>query len=455
MKYSIYTLTVLSFLAPIELYSKEGVPAGNSVKIAKSIGDSQKLKQRGAPHQFGGGGRTEAPKSTQNRQTIRKPLTSKSSSNNEQKSSNPIKQSAPKKGMNWKPFPVILAQKIGLGDGKTKEFLKILKEFRNKAAEIRKDNNLSIAEKKDAFKKAHQSKMDQLKELLNERQLVEIKQIWRQRAKPKNNEEKPVKIKHTGLSTDKQKKLSLARQHAAKKTRAILKDPKLSEVQKKQSIEEIKKQLADRSKEIIGTGSNANEEGTKTIMHSNPTRAKCKGRPDNNDTEEQGSKNVRHSKKTTTHFEKAAKRYQEASRKALEQGDGNKADILAKLAIIKQNAAKHQQESSGIPFDWSEYKKLRHLIKPKDKKGTDGNVKVSKEKSDKHSGFLNAAKKYQAKAERAQASGETQKAEILKKLSAIKKSAHDAKSSKFDWSEYHALRGQLALLNKKTPTANR
>ena len=45
MKYSIYTLTVLSFLAPIELYSKEGVPAGNSVKIAKSHGDSQKLKQ--------------------------------------------------------------------------------------------------------------------------------------------------------------------------------------------------------------------------------------------------------------------------------------------------------------------------------------------------------------------------------------------------------------------------
>ena len=226
--------------------------------------------------------------------------------------------------------------------------------------------------------------------------------------------------------------------------------------QKWQSIKEIKKQLANRSKEIIGTGSNANEEGTKTIiMHSNPTCAKCKGRPDNNDTEEQGSKNVRHSKKTTTHFEKAAKRYQEASRKALEQGDGNKADILAKLAIIKQNAAKHQQESSGIPFDWSEYKKLRHLIKPKDKKGTDGNGKVSKEKSHKHWGFLNAAQKYQAESERAQASGETQKAEILKKLSAIKKSAHDAKSSKFDWSEYHALRGQLALLNKKTPTANR
>ncbi len=64
-------------------------------------------------------------------------------------------------------------------------------------------------------------------------------------------------------------------------------------------------------------------------------------------------------------------------------------------------------------------------------------------------GFLNAAKEYDTKAERATQNGNAHNAEIFKKLAAIKREAAVSING-YDWAEYHKLSGQLNSDKKKT-----
>ncbi|MFC4992086.1 hypothetical protein [Rubritalea tangerina] len=62
--------------------------------------------------------------------------------------------------------------------------------------------------------------------------------------------------------------------------------------------------------------------------------------------------------------------------------------------------------------------------------------------------FNDAAKKYDAKAEAAEAAGNQHNADIYRKLADIKRDAAKSKGG-YDWSEYHQLQGQLKHDHKK------
>ncbi|MEO1857725.1 MAG: hypothetical protein ABGY95_10245 [Rubritalea sp.] len=63
-------------------------------------------------------------------------------------------------------------------------------------------------------------------------------------------------------------------------------------------------------------------------------------------------------------------------------------------------------------------------------------------------GFLNTAREYDAKAERASNKGYPENAKIFKRLAEIKREAAISTNG-YDWSEYHKLRGQLNSNNKR------
>lgn len=194
-------------------------------------------KRKGPPNKLGKG-ESESP----TRLSIRKPLNSANGTGKPKNNEN--EGSFIKPGMQRKP----LSEVLGLTGEAAETFKSIMKTYHETAKAIHGNKDFDQEEKKAALKEAHGIKMEKLQDLLSEKQLAQLRTIWRTNAKPKKNVDF---VKLLKLEEEQIKQLEAARHHAIKRKRAILGNKESSKEEMKKALAEVHKQFLNRRREIL------------------------------------------------------------------------------------------------------------------------------------------------------------------------------------------------------------
>lgn len=213
-----------------------------SLLVGTAFADCEKRK--GAPNQIGKG-ETQTPSRT----TIRKPLNLEKGNGRTKKDGEDANkpESDPhgiKPGMQRKP----LTEVLGLNGENTEAFQAALKAYHGAVKAIHTDKEMDAETKKAAVKKAHEAKMEALTEILDEKQLAQLRSIWRLNAKPKH---KVDLVKHLKLTEEQTQKLKAARLHAIKRKQTIIGNKELSKEEMKKALAEATEQFLKRRREIL------------------------------------------------------------------------------------------------------------------------------------------------------------------------------------------------------------
>ena len=194
-------------------------------------------KRKGPPNKHG---KSESESPT--RLSIRKPLNSAKGTGKPQNNENEGSPIKPR--MQRKP----LSEVLGLTGEAAETFKSIMKTYHETAKAIHGNKDLDQEEKKAALKEAHGIKVEKLQKLLSEKQLAQLRTIWRTNAKPKKNVDF---VKLLKLEEEQIKQLEAARHHAIKRKRTILGNKDSSKEEMKKALEEVHKQFLNRRREIL------------------------------------------------------------------------------------------------------------------------------------------------------------------------------------------------------------
>ena len=194
-------------------------------------------KRKGPPNKIGKG---DSESTT--RLSIRKPLNLAKSPEKTKKGEN--EKSPIKAGMKHKP----LSEVLGLTGEVAETFKSIIKSYHETAKGIHGNKDFNQEEKNAALKEAHEIKMEKLGELLSEKQLAQLRAIWRTNAKPKKNVDF---VKLLKLEEEQIKQLEAARHHAIKRKRTILGNKESSKEEMKKALVEVHNQFLNRRREIL------------------------------------------------------------------------------------------------------------------------------------------------------------------------------------------------------------
>ena len=141
-----------------------------SLMVGSAVAEDQNRK--GAPNKIGKG----QPNSP-SRQSIRKPLNLEKGNGTEQPQKGGgenASKSNIKAGMQRKPLTEIL----GLTGETAEAFKAAMKSYHEAVKAVHNDKELPKDDKIGALKKAHEDKMEQIRAILNEKQLAQLHAIW-------------------------------------------------------------------------------------------------------------------------------------------------------------------------------------------------------------------------------------------------------------------------------------
>jgi hypothetical protein len=157
-------------------------------------------------------------------------------------------------GMQKKRPP--LSQVLGLKGPKAQKVDALGKAHHQKIESIHDNKELSEEQKLIAIRAAHQKFDNKLKELLDDDELAKLQLVRLKNANPENGNQNaggmdPLRIKVLELTDEQIKKLTAARQFAAKKKMGILTNKELSATDKKKALHAVEKQHKARVAEIL------------------------------------------------------------------------------------------------------------------------------------------------------------------------------------------------------------
>ena len=201
--------------------------------------------RKGAPNKIGKG-QSNGPK----RQTIRKPLNLEKGNGTEQpKKGGGENTSKPKSnvkaGMQCKPLTEIL----GLTGETAEAFKAAMKSYHEAVKAVHNDKELPKDDKIGALKKAHEDKMEQIRAILNEKQLAQLHAIWHHNSRPQKNRLTIQKLLQ--LTPEQIKQLHALRHNTSVRSRAVLANKETTKEAKKTALEYLKTQFLKHRREIL------------------------------------------------------------------------------------------------------------------------------------------------------------------------------------------------------------
>ena len=212
-----------------------------SLMVGNAVAEDQNRK--GAPNKIGKG-----QSNSSSRQSIRKPLNLEKGNGTEQ----PQKgggENAPKSnikaGMQRKP----LAEILGLTGETAEAFKAAMKSYHEAVKAVHNDKELPKDDKIGALKKAHEDKMEQIRAILNEKQLAQLHAIWHQNSRPKKTHLAIQKLLQ--LTPDQIKQLHALRHKTSVRKRAVLANKETTKEAKKTALKELNKQFLKLRREIL------------------------------------------------------------------------------------------------------------------------------------------------------------------------------------------------------------
>ena len=201
--------------------------------------------RKGAPNKIGKG-QSNGP----TRQTIRKPLNLEKGNSTEQpKKGGGENTSKPKSnvkaGMQCKPLTEIL----GLTGETAEAFKAAIKSYHEAVKAVHNDKELPKDDKIGALKKIYEDKMDQIRAILNEKQLAQLQAIWHHNSRPEKNRLTIEKLLQ--LTPEQIKQLHALRHKTSVRSRAVLANKETTMEAKKTALEDLNKQFLKHRREIL------------------------------------------------------------------------------------------------------------------------------------------------------------------------------------------------------------
>tara|TARA_Y100000766_G_scaffold274799_1_gene277155 strand:- start:1582 stop:2439 length:858 start_codon:yes stop_codon:yes gene_type:complete len=212
-----------------------------SLMVGNAVAEDQNRK--GAPNKIGKG-----QSNSSSRQSIRKPLNLEKGNGTEQPQKGGgenASKSNIKAGMQRKP----LAEILGLTGETAEAFKAAMKSYHEAVKAIHNDKELPKDDKIGALKKAHEDKMEQIRAILNEKQLAQLHAIWHQNSRPKKTHLAIQKLLQ--LTPDQIKQLHALRHKTSVRKRAVLANKETTKEAKKTALEELNKQFLKLRREIL------------------------------------------------------------------------------------------------------------------------------------------------------------------------------------------------------------
>ena len=214
-----------------------------SLMVGNAVAEDQNRK--GAPNKIGKG-----QSNSSSRQSIRKPLNLEKGNGTEQPQKGGgenASKSNPriKTGMQRKP----LAEILGLTGETAEAFKAAMKSYHEAVKAVHNDKELPKDDKIGALKKAHEDKMEQIRAILNEKQLAQLHAIWHQNSRPKKTHLAIQKLLQ--LTPDQIKQLHALRHKTSVRKRAVLANKETTKEAKKTALEELNKQFLKLRREIL------------------------------------------------------------------------------------------------------------------------------------------------------------------------------------------------------------
>lgn len=201
--------------------------------------------RKGAPNKIGKG-QSNGPK----RQTIRKPLNLEKGNGTEHPKrgggeNTPKPKSNVKAGMQRKPLTEIL----GLTGETAEAFKAAMKSYHEAVKAVHNDKELPKDDKIGALKKANEDKMEQIRAILNEKQLAQLHAIWHHNSRPQKNRLTIQELLQ--LTPEQIKQLHALRHNNSVRSRAVLANKETTKEAKKTALEDLKKQFLKHRREIL------------------------------------------------------------------------------------------------------------------------------------------------------------------------------------------------------------
>tara|TARA_B100000683_G_scaffold274039_1_gene321178 strand:+ start:461 stop:1324 length:864 start_codon:yes stop_codon:yes gene_type:complete len=214
-----------------------------SLMVGNAVAEDQNRK--GAPNKIGKG-----QSNSSSRQSIRKPLNlgkgngteqpQKGGGENASKSNPNVKA-----GMQRKP----LAEILGLTGETAEAFKAAMKSYHEAVKAVHNDKELPKDDKIGALKKAHEDKMEQIRAILNEKQLAQLLAIWHHNSRPQKNRLAIQKLLQ--LTPEQIKQLHALRHKTSVRKRAVLANKETTKEAKKTALEELNKQFLKIRREML------------------------------------------------------------------------------------------------------------------------------------------------------------------------------------------------------------
>ena len=212
-----------------------------SLMVGNAAAEDQNRK--GAPNKIGKG-----QSNSSSRQSIRKPLNLEKGNGTEQPQKGGgenASKSNIKAGMQRKPLSEIL----GLTGETAEAFKAAMKSYHEAVKAVHNDKELPKDDKIGALKKAHEDKMEQIRAILNEKQLAQLHAIWHQNSRPKKTHLAIQKLLQ--LTPDQIKQLHALRHKTSVRKRAVLANKETTKEAKKTALKELNKQFLKLRREIL------------------------------------------------------------------------------------------------------------------------------------------------------------------------------------------------------------
>ena len=212
-----------------------------SLMVGNAVAEDQNRK--GAPNKIGKG-----QSNSSSRQSIRKPLNLEKGNGTEQPQKGGgenASKSNIKAGMQRKPLSEIL----GLTGETAEAFKAAMKSYHEAVKAVHNDKELPKDDKIGALKKAHEDKMEQIRAILNEKQLAQLHAIWHQNSRPKKTHLAIQKLLQ--LTPDQIKQLHALRHKTSVRKRAVLANKETTKEAKKTALKELNKQFLKLRREIL------------------------------------------------------------------------------------------------------------------------------------------------------------------------------------------------------------
>ena len=212
-----------------------------SLMVGNALAEDQNRK--GAPNKIGKG-----QSNSSSRQSIRKPLNLEKGNGTKQPQKGGgenASKSNIKAGMQRKP----LAEILGLTGETAEAFKASMKSYHEAVKAVHNDKELPKDDKIGALKKAHEDKMEQIRAILNEKQLAQLHAIWHQNSRPKKNHLAIQKLLQ--LNPEQIKQLHALRHKTSVRKRAVLANKETTKEAKKTALEELNKQFLKLRREML------------------------------------------------------------------------------------------------------------------------------------------------------------------------------------------------------------